>query len=135
MSNKSSTSLNHDRCYVTEPSHVHHSEPSHAHLGRHEISTKIQPKEWTTALALKHLLVSWDLWTYRIGFKLPYHHLCIDDNTIRWYRIGIIHHIFAASMRRYNTMWCWYRGGCHTCVHTTAVATAATTTTTIIYYS
>ena len=36
----------------------------------HELSIKIQLKEWTTALLLKHLLVSWDLWTYCIGFKV-----------------------------------------------------------------
>ena len=36
---------------------------------RNKPSVKIQPKEWTTALTFKHLLVSWDLWMYWIGFN------------------------------------------------------------------
>ena len=53
--------------YFTETSHVQHFTES---SDVHELSIKIQLKEWTTALLLKHLLVSWDWWTYCIGFKL-----------------------------------------------------------------
>ena len=58
--------LHHHKMSKNHPSHTinHHCyEPS---------INKNWPKEWATALALKHLLVSWDLWTYQIGFK--FHH-------------------------------------------------------------
>lgn len=35
-----------------------------------QILLKIRPKEWATALVLKHLLVLWNLWTYCIRFNL-----------------------------------------------------------------
>ena len=71
-------------CYLRSFGTTDSKHTSRVHFCRYEFSIKIQPKEWTAALALKHLLVSWDLWTYRNGFKLPYHyhHLCIDE-TIR----------------------------------------------------
>ena len=67
------TRLHHFGTTASDPDVRHFTEPSHVpvHLYRHhELSIKTQPKEWTTALVLKHLLVSWDLWTYRIGLKL-----------------------------------------------------------------
>ena len=92
------TRLHHFGTTASDPDVRHFTEPSHVpvHLYRHhELSIKIQTKEWITALVLKHLLVSWDLWTYCIGFKLQHRH--------RHHH----RHIFA-SMRRDDTM-CWYR--------------------------
>ena len=87
----------------TEPSHV----PVHLHR-RHELFIKIQPKEWTTALVLKNLLVSWDLWTYRIGFKLGININIIFASMRNNIRCGgTVLDIFT-SMRQDDTM-CWYR--------------------------
>ena len=108
--------INHTRlhhfecCYLQFFGTTASKHSSHAHVyRRHELS-KIQPKEWATALALKHVLVSWDLWTYCIGFKL-----------IRVYRH---HHIFTSRRRddtiQYDAVLVSSRDAAVTYMHTTA---------------
>ena len=60
---------------------------------------KNRPKEWATALALKHVLVSWDLWTYCIGFKLQHRH------RHHHHRIFVLHiQLGGARIRRYDVV-------------------------------